>query len=1814
MNTANIGSLEGCILADRYQIEQCLRSDAFKCTYSCKQLNEDHRHLILKRIHYSQSASFNPGEWSREFSLLHRLRHPNFVPLLDFGIMENPTSLYFIEEWIEGKDLVSGTEGMETCEIVRILARIFWTVRYLHRRRIIHGRLSPSNIFIRGSEKEPLQFSMNDFGLSGLYPSFDFRAGDFDGMLPYSAPELLLGGMPDFSSDLYALGVLTYLVLTRKLPFEDADPGFLMQKHLQGSPNLRPVARLKGGKYLTRLLRGLLAKDAADRLDTIDAATDIFNSAIKDKSFWAPLREEPESSFTASRLIGREMEMERLRECAERVRDSGRGWTVFVSGEAGSGKTRCMEELKYWGQLEGWQIIEGPCSTLEEGSYSPYKHILEGLHSNRQEEIFHYGQARSKEGSGIFDSSLDYAAGQFRDLLTRELVRHMSERPTLLLLDDFHEADEATSMVLDYLSSDIQAHPILMCVGFRSGEEIDGALSRVIALALRQNRGEALVLETLPGDSVEDLIGCVTGEPQLKDTLGSWIFRHVGGNPFFIEEMLKHLVEQQVLQYVEGEWIFNPEVSKQLEVPDSVGMVIKRRIGQLSSESREAANWLALINRPVTPKFLCSVASLRFSKISTSLEDLLHRQMIRRKTKEKEDEIEFRHDLIAEVFRSCLSPRIRQRMHARIAEALEKETESKVHLQELARHSMEGKLGAKAVWYALSLASQARMEFSHEIAVRCFEYVLDERIGMSGDDLCRVSIDAADTMLALGLPKRAMRRLKDEMEVTRRIGRDLKGRMYMQMALSCQHQGDFVGQEFYCRKGLQLFRGVPLSEKNLTRAMLYAELALRSAVQSHPRRGLQYLKKAMDSCPDTGSEVLSGRIQSIAAFLHSIAGDLRQALLAIQIAETILSSTDEYYLACSAYSTHGLILMRQGRFAKALEKHKQAVQMSDKSRSVIPRAQALGNLAECLCRMGRMQEARKALDKAMLAAGESENPAIDHALNAIMAEVLFAENEYGGAYCILRRIVEETGNGRALYAVGHAYYIAAGLNFSLGNFDSAIDSIGMLRKIESPEAPCYEHEMAEALYARILFERGRGAESLEALNALDRAVTKKRWPYHQAIIKLHLVEVLSRQGEFEAASRHARIALRLARGMQSEYLIGYGLLLAGVVCLRRCLGGTSVRHSDDQTHSFLTDHPGMLEAVEHLNAACNVAETTRSGELAWRAHAELCIAYGSLQKQDDRYRHARSAYHWLCKLENRVPGEMLPSFRNAFGRNRVKTDLVRLIESKRYAAPGKNSLVSGDTGADQSRILFRVSATVNSIRDLDPLLGAILDQLIQAMDMERALIYLKEVSQENLKLAKGRSYAGENIIITVNQNILDEVGLRGNPIVSSNVAKDSRLSGKVLTVPGEPGRLLCAPLKISGRTIGILYTDHPMPLEELNESAISLFAAFCNLSAIAIDNAIVQSKLMQEKVELERYLHRVREEYAEIIGASSAMESLRDRIAIVAASPLDVLIMGESGTGKELVAKAIHRTCRRNSGVFIPVDCGSLSDSLAEAELFGYRKGAFTGANENRQGLLEAANGGILFLDEISNLPYRLQAKFLRVLEEREVRRVGEIAVRKIDVQILAATNRDLTGDIEHGRFREDLFYRLKKMTIQVPSLRERIEDIPLLVRHFLETIAKNEDGKLKHFSPRAMDLLNRYSYPGNIRELRNIVSGAYYSTAGPMMDFESLPPEVHRDYLDMAGPESDLAARLYRDILEGKGNFQDLIKNPFLNHQFGASVIRGVVRRALVDDRGRYRDAFTRLKIPNRAYAVTMQFLKRHHCYLDFRPFRKERSDTEDC
>ncbi len=330
-----------------------------------------------------------------------------------------------------------------------------------------------------------------------------------------------------------------------------------------------------------------------------------------------------------------------------------------------------------------------------------------------------------------------------------------------------------------------------------------------------------------------------------------------------------------------------------------------------------------------------------------------------------------------------------------------------------------------------------------------------------------------------------------------------------------------------------------------------------------------------------------------------------------------------------------------------------------------------------------------------------------------------------------------------------------------------------------------------------------------------------------------------------------------------------------------------------------------------------------------------------------------------------------------------------------------------------------------------------------------------------------------------------------------------------------------------------------------------------------------------------------------LIGQSDAIQTLKSRIRAAARAASSVLIEGETGTGKELVARSIHDLGRSNGGRFVPVDCGAVPEDLVESELFGHRRGAFTTAVADKPGLFEEANHGTLFLDEISNTSKRFQVKFLRVLQERQVRRLGDLVDRKLELRVIAATNCDLRAMTRSGEFREDLLYRLNVFPIQIPPLRKRKGDIPLLAASVVDEL-NVRNHQVRTLTNDAMKKLESYSYPGNIRELQNVVESAYYT-----VEADAIGPDA------IAIPTDVLTRETFEEIIVD--DFWESVARPYTERLITKRQVEAVIRRGLVQTQGNYRKMVRLFKMPDSDYKRFMDFLRRHRCNVDFRPYRKK-------
>ena len=348
----------------------------------------------------------------------------------------------------------------------------------------------------------------------------------------------------------------------------------------------------------------------------------------------------------------------------------------------------------------------------------------------------------------------------------------------------------------------------------------------------------------------------------------------------------------------------------------------------------------------------------------------------------------------------------------------------------------------------------------------------------------------------------------------------------------------------------------------------------------------------------------------------------------------------------------------------------------------------------------------------------------------------------------------------------------------------------------------------------------------------------------------------------------------------------------------------------------------------------------------------------------------------------------------------------------------------------------------------------------------------------------------------------------------------------------------------------------------------------------------------------------------QLIGESLEILALRQEIERVARSDAKVLITGESGTGKEIVAQSIHAESPRAGMTFAPVNCAGLPETLLESELFGHVKGSFTGAYRDKPGKLEAAHNGTVFLDEIGEMTLRMQGLLLRFLETGELQKVGaDGSGRIVNVRVIAATNRNLREMITQGTFREDLFYRLNVIHIVVPPLRDRRDDIPSLVAHFLRRFTEANQSPIEGLSPAAMRALCEYSWPGNVRELENVVERLVVKVRRPLVDVDDLSSEVRVHDSVALRPKRErrrtVADDLYKKLVEDRESFWTAVYPLYMQREITRGHMRDLVRKGLENARGNYKIVAKLFNMEQRDYKRFLNFLRKHDCQVPFKEYR---------
>ena len=853
------------------------------------------------------------------------------------------------------------------------------------------------------------------------------------------------------------------------------------------------------------------------------------------------------------------------------------------------------------------------------------------------------------------------------------------------------------------------------------------------------------------------------------------------------------------------------------------------------------------------------------------------------------------------------------------------------------------------------------------------------------------------------------------------------------------------------------------------------------------------------------SEALSGRFFYTLGLVAWYRGDLDLADTRLKKALILTERGDDRVEAAAVITAQGLVAHRRGQMSIASTYYQEAMQMGEETGDGSRVLTALQNLGVIHHQEG---EWKQALD--------TYQAALAHAQ---------AEEQTG-------RIMQLCGN--------------------LGNLWRYLGELDRAREILTHGLALAERESNRYMEGLLLTNLGEVELMNETFDAAEKYLSKAvtltvdtESAAEELEARLDLGRLFLEQQKFDNARTELNRALELsAESEQPSFGVRAKALLAR--------SHRESVHGDKSVGGQLIDKAlGGIETVTNL-------------DFRWPVFLEACQQAASRDENDEASGYASQVVAIIQELEDAVPADFKTCFREVRERKKalsIAAPLVKAVETL--------SKESSAVPSSRWMRLLEINKRLTTEKDIRRLLEFIMDSSIVLTQAERGFVLLdSDRSKEGLEVHVARNIDQENIRNTkfkISHSIASRVIEEGEPVLTIDAMEDSRYRDQLSVHDLKLRSVICLPMRMMGKVLGAIYLDNRFQAGAFDVDALAFMENFADQAGIALYNARLVQDLESSKQALEverekveelneklsedlelrtRELeesHRVviaqqqqltdRHRYDSLIGNSKPLRHVFGIMDRLLENTIPVLITGESGTGKELVARAIHFNGSRAKRSFVALNCGAIPANLLESELFGHVKGAFTGANQDKKGLFEAADCGTLFLDELGELPLEMQVKLLRVLQDGRFKKVGSTSEIQVDVRIIAATNRQLEAEIAQGRFREDLYYRLSVVPIQLPPLRERPGDIPVLVEHFLKKTREGGIGSVQGITPAALTVLKRYDWPGNVRQLEMVLKNVTLFCDNDELDvrdFQSFPDIVQGGG---SGPAANLSGRSLADI-----------------------------------------------------------------------------------
>jgi len=1347
-----------------------------------------------------------------------------------------------------------------------------------------------------------------------------------------------------------------------------------------------------------------------------------------------------------SLLIGRQKELSILKTTWQEVK-TDKGRVILLYGENGIGKTRLLQEFKPYAQTEGAMIKE----------FDSRRNILKTF-----TDIIEQKPLKGTELS-LFEK------------ITNKLLNETKQSPLLLVVEDLQSQGKTALNLMEYLIRSIESAPILLIITSSDTKLISKDMQSINYL----NHINLTPLN--PHDTTTLVKSMLLTDNKVKD-IGTLIHTYTEGNPFLITTFTRSLVENKILKKTHGKWTLSGNKLKTYQAPKDIKDFIALALRGLSEDELNLLKIGALLKNYFTLPILRDIISV---KIHT-LYSLQKKGFIIEKPAEN---YSFTHQMVSNVMEKNIPVSERVLLHRKIARVLEHRFQQDLEriAPELTYHYLQANEITKVYKFALLSGERAKNASANTEAAEYFE-------------------------LALSLADKLGRKRKKFTLY------ETLGGLYRTMS---KYQDALIKYE----------SALSLATKSSS-TRIYRKIGMIYRDQQNYDEALNYLQKGFKMpSKDASQKVL---LLSDIGWVHMCLGDLKKSISCSQKAIKTAEEYNDQFGLSYAHSTLGAVYLQKGDYEKAGQHYRKALKVAKEIKNQDLIESTSYNLGQILWKTGKPKEAENFYKKGLKIQEKKGSPHILAQYYKALGVLAQEQGDFDNAlrhYTSALTIFKRTGDKRRIAAV----HMALGIMFQeRGNLDNAVNNYkaALLISQEIKDTP---------LIARIYNNLGdlyRETGNLtKAIKNLKEAlkIEKQSSDWKDIAITLHNIgTVLMLQGKTEEASKFIHQSFHLYQEQKSkkgmaevcQTLAEYHLLIGNTTTAENyCLKG--------------------IKLCEEINDYLHLGITQRVLGTVYSRKGEIDKALISYSKSIETLKKLKAEYELGKTLL--VAGEEVFSIRGKIGKKFWREGLLdqTLTRLKQAEQIFKNLNVSADLkrvnsliskiekysplllepipGEDKKlKTLYRMSQIVNSTMEINELLEKILDLTIETMEAERGFILLREGKELMVKTARNMDKQSIADMSDFSRTIVENVEKKGELIITANAQTEPRFKDRKSIAKFKLLSILCVPFRIKDRVVGAIYIDDRRKRDAFTSEDLAFLRAFCDQAAIALENAklIENLKTANKLLELENidmkdqitHLRTVAEErysFGNLIGKTKPMQKVYDALEKIIKYDSSVIIEGETGTGKEVVANIIHYNGPRKDRNFIVVNSSAIPEELLESELFGYVKGAFTGATQDKPGLFEIADGGTIFFDEIAELNPNLQVKLLRVLQDGELRRVGATKSKKVDVRVISATNRDLQEQVKQGKFRDDLYYRLNVMSVKMPPLRERKEDIPLLAAYILRKFSKKLHKNVTGFTPEVLYFLQNYHWPGNVRELENVIERAIVMAEGKKITEKDLPKSL---------------------------------------------------------------------------------------------------------